>query len=230
MALAARTGAWSKSGSGVELVDYIQSDGSAWIDTGFKVTDMATSVNIVMSAKNTPFSWNHFFWGAGNANTAYYGPSFSMPGPDNLGNVIVSFIVGNARMNQKNYDAANLLFDGDFHEVVASSGGYRISFGQSNISVDGVNVISKFASRDGTDLLPDETIAIFGRHNGSGCDFKMPTQRDFKFRSIEFIVGNEIQARFHAAKLGDAYGIVNQITGGFISGIDGTITGGGIFS
>lgn len=225
-----RTGAWAKSGSGVELVDYIQSDGSAWIDTGFKVTDMATSVNIVMSAKNTPSSWNQFFWGAGNANTAYYGPSFSMPGPNNLGYVIVSFIVGNVRLNQANYDAANLLFDGNFHEVVASSEGGRISLAKSNISVDGVNVLSKSSAPAGTDLLPDETIAIFGRHNGSGCDFKMPTQRDFKFRSIEFIVGNEIQARFHAAKLGDAYGIVNQITGGFISGIDGTITGGGIVS
>ena len=230
MMVGARVGAWAKSGSGVELVDYIQSDGSAWIDTGFKVTDMATSVNIVMSAKNTPSSWNQFFWGAGNADTAYYGPSFSMPGPNNLGYAIVSFIVGNVRLNQTNYDAANLLFDGNFHKVVASSEGGRISLEKTNISVDGVNVLSKYSAPAGTDLLPDETIAIFGRHNGSGCDFKMPTQRDFKFRSIEFIVGNEIQARFHAAKLGDAYGIVNRITGGFISGIDGTITGGGIVS
>ena len=220
----------------VEYLSYIQSDGAAWVDTGY-IPQYYDSFEIEMAATNwtnSSLTWITSFFGCtpSSATRAFYvEPSYSFsPAASDRQFAILppysNYGGGNARFWNSTANDGNQYLDGTFRKFTLSP---YVNSTPKSISVDGNNTIqlAQTGWAGGTVAPLTVSVAIFGNKTELGtCIFKTSTQSNFKFRRLKFFDANGIlKADIRAARLGNELGVFDDIAQMFHAGVDGTITG-----
>lgn len=220
----------------VEYLSYIQSDGSAWVDTGY-IPQYYDSFELEMAAtvwSSSSVSGKTAFFGClpSTATSPYstepgyvFSPIFAdrqyafLPPFSNVGG-------GNARFWNGTPNDGNAYLDGTFRTFTLSAYANSVP---SAIVVDGTNTVSltQRGFAGGTSSQLAVSVALFGSKTELGtCIFKTSTQSNFKFRRLKFFDANGLNtADIRAAKLGNEFGIFDDVSQTFHAGVDGIITG-----
>lgn len=222
MQIAARVGTMEKNG-GIELCAYIQSDGNAWIDSGYiPVEDQRIEAVFALGPTYTrscyfgisidsSISTPYCFWGSSPVDRRY----FCRIRPDGT-----DWRYWNVTAND-----GNSFFDGEFHVFSFPKNPVRRA---CNITVDDNTDISLTSQYKSTvpKTLPTATLGVFCMKGEDGTIKYITPTSMMKFKSLDFIDSHGVYlAKLRAAKKGDEFGIVDLVDNSWHGGVGGTILG-----
>lgn len=217
--IAARQTFWTQYKS-VKFLDWIQSDGSGYVDTGFVVPNYLTEIIVKASHTNTP-TWQNPLVFAGNTiamNVSDLKPAFGFASISPYNDRQLYIRCGTSRYWNATANAGNWN-DGQMHDIQIR----MTSASAATASLDGTT-ISMVREGSHTDVtLPTDSQTIFAsKYDGS---YYM-TNAVYKVRRVAYSLNSNMLADFRAASVNGHYGFYDILNKTFSSGKGGTFTAG----
>lgn len=212
---------------GVQLVNYVSTDGNAWIDTDYVPL---TRQSFVIDFAATTFSRSVFFGVVSSHDQGQLANnSFCYMGMMNADRRVCLKVMPDGSdwlyWNSVKNDG-NQFWDGLIHRFSCPLHSIRSPF---DITVDDNTTIPVGAyGYKGATTTTSSSIAIFGeKSQDDGTVVGIPPiSTGFKLRRLAFYDSQNVcTAEFFAAKRGNKYGIFNTVSGAFFEGVGGVITG-----
>lgn len=209
---------WSK---GIKFLDYIKSNGSAYVDTGFVVSDYLTEIHVTASQTGVS-TWSDILVHAGNSKAINVGdlkPGFGFCSISPFNDRQLYLRCGQSRWWNSAANAGNWS-DGNMHNI-------RIGMQSTSSAYSYLDETSISMTREGnhTDItLPADSQTIFASKYDN--QYYMMSSA-YKVRRVAYSLNSNMLADFRAAKVYSQYGFYDVVSDVFHPAEGGSVEAGG---
>lgn len=223
MMLGARTAAWAKSGDDIQFVDWIASDGNAYIDTEYVPSTVYLTFDVSLAKVRNDGNWSRMLFGVSETNSNFY--TANSVGVLSVNSI--NFISGKSRVNYNSLDG--VLNDGVIHDLhIKSSSNISQKFMNSILYVDdNSHGVGTAADSSASDEVPQRSIFVFGANYNGNCVGKPNANIGLKIGRISFATdAGVVECDFRSAKNKDGeFGLYDLVSKTWHGGIGGVIIG-----